>query len=97
MNTILKSVMGLDLLNCHAEFRGDMISRFRENLLFFGSFPDIPELKLSLPFWVMEGPDVMLLGCKSCRVTVLTVLVLFVSVKPEARSSFGYNLQVCVH
>ena len=22
---------------------------------FFGSFPDIPELKLSLPFWVMEG------------------------------------------
>ena len=31
----------------------------------FGSFPDIPELKLSLPSWVMEG------GCDVVRLYVL--------------------------
>ena len=31
MNTVLQYVIGLDLLNCHANFRGDTISRSREN------------------------------------------------------------------
>ena len=31
MNTVLKYVIRLDLLNCHAKFRGDTISRSREN------------------------------------------------------------------
>ena len=43
----------------------------------FGTFPDISELKWSLPLF---------LSCRSCRVTVP---VLIVSVKPEARRSFG--------
>ena len=30
MNTVFKYVTGLDLLNCHAKFRGDTISRPRE-------------------------------------------------------------------
>ena len=30
MNTVLKYIIGLDLLNCHAKFRGDMISHSRE-------------------------------------------------------------------
>ena len=58
MNTVLKYVIGLDLLNCHAKFPGDTISRSLENYVevaIFGNFPDIPELKMSLPFWVMEG------------------------------------------
>ena len=31
MNTVLKYVIGLDLLHCYAKFRGDTISRSREN------------------------------------------------------------------
>ena len=31
MNTVLKYVIGLDLLYCHAKFCGDTISRSREN------------------------------------------------------------------
>ena len=31
MNTDSKYVIGLDLLNCHAKFRSDTISRSREN------------------------------------------------------------------
>ena len=68
MNTVLKYVIGLDLLNCHAKFRGDTISRSRKNDVwscFFGSFPDIPERKLSLPSLVMEG------GCDVARLYVL--------------------------
>ena len=47
MNTVLKYVIGLDLLSCHAKFRGDIISRSRENgVAIFGNFPDIAKLKL---------------------------------------------------
>ena len=31
MNKVLEYVIGLDLLNCHAKFRGDTMSRSREN------------------------------------------------------------------
>ena len=41
----------------------------------FGNFPDIPELKVSLPFWVMEG--------RMWRYEY------YVSVKSEARRSLG--------
>ena len=43
MNTFLKYVIGLDLLNCHAKFRGHTINRSRENefeVAIFGSFLD---------------------------------------------------------
>ena len=47
MNTIFKYVIGLDLLNCHAKFRGDTISRSWENdvwscyfLVIFRIFPN---------------------------------------------------------
>ena len=52
MSTVLRYVIGLDVLNYHANFRGDTISRSRENNVrscFFGNFPDILELKLSVP------------------------------------------------
>ena len=68
MNTFLKYVIGLDLLNCHAKCLGDTISRCRKNEVwscYFGSFPDISERKLSLPSWVMEG------GCDVARLYVL--------------------------
>ena len=53
----------------------------------FGSFPDIPGRTEIVTSVLGYGrPDVTLLGCTSCRDTVL---VLFVSVKPEARRSFG--------
>ena len=58
MNTVLKYVIGRDLLNCHAKFRGDTISRSQGNDVwsgYFCNFPDIPELKLSLPPWHMYG------------------------------------------
>ena len=47
MNTVLKYVIGLDLLNCHAKSCGDTISRSRENdlgsclvLVIFRVFPN---------------------------------------------------------
>ena len=51
MNTVLNYVIGLDLLHCHAKFRGDTNSRSRENnvnfkVAIFGYFLDILELKL---------------------------------------------------
>ena len=71
----LKYVIGLDLLNCHAKFRGDTISRSRENdvwsCYFVCSFPDISELKLSLPSWVMEG---RMWRCKAVRLAELPFL-----------------------
>ena len=46
-------VNGLDLLYCHANFPGDTISRSPENDASSCYFPDIAELKLSLPQWHM--------------------------------------------
>ena len=43
MNTVLKYVIWLDLLNCHA------LEKMTLEVAIFGNFPDIPELKLSLP------------------------------------------------
>ena len=57
----------------------------------FGNFPDIPELKLSLPLSIWTAACDILRRSTSCRVTVL---VLFVSVKPEARREFWIELAV---
>ena len=49
-------------------FGGDTISRSRENnveVAIFGNFPDIPERKVSLPFWVIEA------GCDVVKLYVL--------------------------
>ena len=69
----------------NAAIRSAVLEKMTCEVAIFRSFPDIPDRKLSLPFslWM---PDVTLLGYMSCRVTVL---VLFVSVKQEARRSFG--------
>ena len=41
MNTVLKYVIGLDLLNCHAKFRGDTIARIASgvNACYFRHVP----------------------------------------------------------
>ena len=54
MNTVLKYVIGLDLLNCHENFaaiRSAVLEKMTFEVAIFGKFPDIPELN----FWVMEG------------------------------------------
>ena len=60
MNTVLRYVIGLDLLNCHAKFRRDTISHSWENDIwscYFDNFLDkcIPKLKLSLPLKYIGG------------------------------------------
>ena len=60
----------------------------------FGNFTDIPELKFVTSAVAYGQLDVTLRRDTFCRVTVL---VLFVSAKPEGRRSFGLNLQLCTH
>ena len=58
MNTVLNYVIELDFLNCQGKFRGNwstVLEKMTFEVAIFGDFPDIPELKLSLPFWAMEG------------------------------------------
>ena len=38
-----------------AAIRSAVLEKMTFEVAIFGKFPDIPELKLSLPFWVMEG------------------------------------------
>ena len=75
-----------------AVIRSAVLEKMTFENAIFGKFPDIPELKLSLPFWGKAGCDVVSLyvlqSYRSC---------IFVSVKPEARRSFGKNLQLRTH
>ena len=86
MKTILKYVIELDLLNCHAKFRGDTISRFRKItfefafLVIFEIFPN-KNCPFRLRIW---PPDVTLNKGTSCR---FTVLIIFVSVNPLLKVS----------
>ena len=66
--------------------RSAVLEKMALEFAIFGIFPDIPELKLSLPPEHMACRDVTLGSGTLCRVTVL---VIFVSVKPEARRGFG--------
>ena len=94
MNTVLKYIIGLDLLNCHAKFRGDTISCFRENDVwscYFWYFSGYSRTKIVTSTVAYGRPDVTLSRGTSCRGTVL---VLFVNVKPGARRSLWYNLQL---
>ena len=52
MNTVLKYVILLDLLNCHIKFhaiRSAVVEKMMFEVVILGNFTDIPELKLSLP------------------------------------------------
>ena len=69
-----------------AAIRSAVLQKMTFEVAIFGNFPDVPELKLSLPPIAYGPPDVTLSRGMSCRVTIL---VLFVSVIPEARRSFG--------
>ena len=86
MNTVLEYVIGCDLLNCHAKFRGDTISRFLKTKMTFEVTIFVVFRKIVTSAVTYGRPDVTLSGGTACRVTVL---VLFVSVKSEARRSFG--------
>ena len=63
MNTVLKYVIGLDLLNCHEKFRGDMISRF-EKMTFvvaiFGTFSGYSRTEIVTSVLGYRRPDVTL-------------------------------------
>ena len=48
-----------------AAIRSAVLEKMTFEVAIFGSFPDIPELRLSLPFWVMEA------GCDVVRLYVL--------------------------
>ena len=69
MNTYLKYVIGLDLLNWHAKFvaiRSAVLGKMTFEGSIFCNFPDIPEVKLSLPFWVYGGRMNVLQSYRSC-------------------------------
>ena len=85
MNTVLKYVIGLDLLNCHAKIHGNTISRYPENDIvscYFWQFSGYFRTEIVTSVVGYGQPDVMLLNCMSCRVTFP---VLFFSLKPEMR------------
>ena len=48
-----------------AAIRSAVLEKMTFEVAIFGSFPDIPERKLSLPSWVMEG------GCDVAKLYVL--------------------------
>ena len=54
-----------------AAIRSAVIEKIAFEVAIFGSFPDIPELKLSLPFWLMEGG---MLRCETVRIAELPFL-----------------------
>ena len=62
MNTVLKYVIWLDLVNCHAKFaiRSAVLKKMAFEVAIFGNFQDISKLKffqikISLPPWHMDG------------------------------------------
>ena len=54
-----------------AAIRSAVLEKMTFEVTLFGSFPDIPELKLSLPSWVMEG---RMWRCKAVRLAELPFL-----------------------
>ena len=81
MNTAFKYIIGLDLLNCHAKFHGDMISRSRENDIgscYFWKFSGYFQNAIVISSLSNEEPDVKLNGCRSCKVTIM-IPVLFIN------------------
>ena len=48
-------VIFLIVMQNFATIRSAVIEKMTLEVAIFGSFPDLPELKLSLPFLVMEG------------------------------------------
>ena len=92
MNTVLKYAIGLDLLNCHAKFNSDTISRSRESDVwscYLWQFSGYSRTEILTSAVVYGQPGVTMFSCTSCRVTVL---ILFVRVKLEARRSFWIEL-----
>ena len=54
-----------------ATIRSAVLEKMTFEVAIFGSFPDNPELKLSLPFWVMKG---RMWRCKAVRLAELPFL-----------------------
>ena len=54
-----------------AALRSAILEKMMFELAIFGSFPDIPDLKLSLPSWVIEG---RMWRCKAVRLAELPFL-----------------------
>ena len=54
-----------------AAMQSAILEKMSFEVAIFGIFPDIPELKLSLPFWVMEG---QMWRCKYVRLAELLFL-----------------------
>ena len=57
-------IFKIDMQN-FAAIRSAVLEKMTFEVAIFGNFPDIPELKLSLPSWVMEG------GCDVVRLYVM--------------------------
>ena len=58
MNTVLNMSFGLIfwiVMHNFAAIRSAVLEKITFEVAVFGEIPDIPELKLLLPFWVMEG------------------------------------------
>ena len=93
MNAFFKYFIGLDHLNCHAKFHGNMLSRSRQNdvgnccfwLFSVYFWTEIMIVTFALSY---GDEDVTLNGCLSCRVMIP---VLFVNVK---RHRFGSHFQL---
>ena len=54
-----------------AEIRTAVLEKMTFEVAIFGNFLDIPELKLSLPFWVMKG---RMRRCKTVHLAELPFL-----------------------
>ena len=64
--------------------RSAVLKKMTSEFAFFGNFPDISEMKLSLPPCVTGEPDVMFSVFTSCRVNIT---VLFVNEKLDSRQN----------
>ena len=74
MNIVLKYVIGLEfktVMQNFAAIRSAVLEKMTFEVAFFGNFPDISELKLSLTFWVMEG---QMWRCETVRLEELAFL-----------------------
>ena len=62
---------GLIVKDPFAAVRSAVLEKMTFEVAIFGNFPDIPELKLSLPSWIMEG---QMWRCKAVRLVELPFL-----------------------
>ena len=68
--------------------RSGVLEKMTFKVAIFGSFPDIPERKLSLPSWVMEG------GCDVARLYVLQNYRSCTFCKPKTRGETQFWIEL---